>query len=78
VAGSESNCSVSVTGVPYSPGEVLSVSAALFVGSYNFMSLVPNLTAIREGMKAAKRLYRVIDSTPTISLSQEGITRDKL
>jgi hypothetical protein len=34
---------------------------AIFVGSYNFMQLVPSLQKIYSGMKAAYRLYKVID-----------------
>ena len=39
---------------------------AMFVGSFNFMSLTPNVLAILEGMKAATRLYKVIDSPSAI------------
>jgi len=51
-------------GVPYTPGESTIVFFANFVGSFNFMLLVPNIMAIVEGMKAAKRLYAVIDRKP--------------
>jgi len=49
---------------PYTPGQATIVFFANFVGSFNFMQLVPNIVAILEGMKAAKRLYAVIDRKP--------------
>lgn len=60
VAGSY-RCRPASGGEPYSPGEATIVFFAIFVGSFNFMQLVPNIMSILEGMKAAKRLYKVID-----------------
>lgn len=54
-------CSDSVTGSRYTAGEIMIVFFAIFVGSYNFMQLVPSLQKIYSGMKAAYRLYKVID-----------------
>ena len=52
---------------------------AIFVGSYNFIQLIPNLIAIIEGMKAAKRLYKIIDQEPTISNDKgRGLKKDKI
>ena len=59
-------CSTSTTGTVYTPGETGAVFLAIFIGSFNFMALVPNVTAILDGMKAAKRLYRVIDQESAI------------
>ena len=39
---------------------------AIFVGSFNFMQLVPNIIAILDGLKAAKRLNTIIDQKPLI------------
>jgi hypothetical protein len=54
-------CSTSWTGGIYTPGQALIVFMAIFVGSYNFLQLTPNVTAIVNGMKAAKRIYNIID-----------------
>ena len=73
--GGTNICSTSWTGSEYSPGEATIVFFAIFVGSFNFMQLVPNIMAILEGMKAAKRLYKVIDKDPVIDIhlnSSEG------
>jgi len=59
--GGTYRCPTSVTNSVYSPGEVTIVFFALFVGSFNFMQLVPNVMAILGGMQAAKRLYKIID-----------------
>jgi ATP-binding cassette, subfamily B (MDR/TAP), member 1 len=77
VAGSY-RCSTSVTGSVYTPGEATIVFFALFVGSFNFMQLLPNITAILEGLKAAKRLYRIIDLEPAISRNTGGLRLDKI
>jgi ABC-type multidrug transport system fused ATPase/permease subunit len=45
----------------YTPGNVVTVFFAIFVGSYNFLQLVPNVMSIMEGLKAAKRMYSIID-----------------
>ena len=37
------------------------------------MQLLPNITAILEGLKAAKRLYRVIDLKPIIDKNAGGL-----
>lgn len=46
------------------------------------MQLVPNIMAILEGMKAAKRLYKIIDQEPLIDTSaarvSQGIRKDKI
>ena len=45
------------------------------------MQLVPNIMAILEGMKAAKRLYKVIDKDPVIDIhlnSSEGYRKQKI
>lgn len=45
------------------------------------MQLVPNIMSILEGMKAAKRLYKVIDQEPTIDTknsTSKGIKKDKI
>jgi ATP-binding cassette subfamily B (MDR/TAP) protein 1 len=76
--GGSYRCSTSVTGSVYTPGEVTIVFFALFVGSFNFMQLVPNVMAILEGLKAAKRLYAVIDLQPTISKNPQGFKKDRL
>ena len=52
---------ITSTGSVYTPGEATIVFFALFVGSFNFMQLLPNIIAILEGLKAAKRLYAIID-----------------
>jgi hypothetical protein len=57
----------------YTPGEATIVFFALFVGSFNFMQLVPNLTTIMEGLKAAKRLYKMIDRKPLIDIQGKGL-----
>ena len=72
IAGN-SHCPVSVTGSVYTPGDATIVFFAMFVGSFNFMSLTPNVLAIMEGMKAATRLYKVIDSPSVI----EDMTKSK-
>ncbi len=72
VAGSY-RCPVSVTDSVYTPGEATIVFFALFVGSFNFMQLVPNLTTIMEGLKAAKRLYKMIDRKPLIDIQGKGL-----
>ena len=59
-------CSTKWTGSVYTPGEATIVFFAIFVGSFNFMQLVPNIIAIIDGMKAAHRLYTIIDQEPTI------------
>jgi ATP-binding cassette subfamily B (MDR/TAP) protein 1 len=71
-------CSPSVTGSAYTPGEVTIVFFALFVGSFNFMQLLPNVMAIMEGLKAAKRLYAIIDLAPAIDKHAGGIKAEKL
>ena len=41
--------------------------------------MIPNLIAIIEGMKAAKRLYKIIDQEPTISNDKgRGLKKDKI
>lgn len=77
VAGSY-RCSTSVTGSVYTPGDVTIVFFALFVGSFNFMQLLPNVTAILEGLKAAKRLYKIIDMEPTIKRNSSGLKSEKI
>lgn len=77
VAGSY-RCSTSVTGGVYTPGDVTIVFFALFVGSFNFMQLLPNVTAILDGLKAAKRLYKIIDMEPTIKKNNNGLKLDKI
>jgi ATP-binding cassette subfamily B (MDR/TAP) protein 1 len=77
VAGSY-RCSPSVTGNVYTPGEVTLVFFTIFVGSFNFMQLVPNVMAIMDGLKAAKRLYKIIDMEPTIKKNSNGVKRQKL
>lgn len=43
------------------------------------MQLVPNIVAILDGMKAAKRLYDIIDHKPTIDVDNfSGIKKDRL
>lgn len=46
------------------------------------MQLVPNIMAILEGMKAAKRLYAIIDQEPTIDTNvarvSQGVRKDKI
>lgn len=42
------------------------------------MQLLPNLTAIIEGLKAAKRLYAIIDHEPTIKKYNGGLKKDHL
>jgi len=74
VAGSY-RCPPSVTGAVYTPGEVTLVFFTIFVGSFNFMQLVPNVMAIIEGLKAAKRLYKIIDQEPVIKKNSNGIKR---
>jgi ATP-binding cassette subfamily B (MDR/TAP) protein 1 len=74
VAGSY-RCSTDVTGAVYSPGEVTLVFFTIFVGSYNFLQLVPNLMAIIEGLKAAKRLYKIIDLEPLIKKNSSGLKK---
>jgi ABC-type multidrug transport system fused ATPase/permease subunit len=78
--GGSNVCSTSWTGSVYTPGETTIVFFALFVGSFNFMQLVPNIVAILDGMKAAKRLYDVIDQEPTIDVHKlsAGAKKDKL
>lgn len=71
-------CSTDVTDSVYTPGEVTIVFFALFVGSFNFMQLLPNITAILEGLKAAKRLFKIIDLVPSIQKNSSGIKLDKL
>ncbi len=50
-------CPTSATGSKYTAGQVVSVFFALFVGSYNFMQLIPSIQKIYGGMKSAYRLY---------------------
>jgi len=79
--GGSHMCSTSWTGSVYTPGQATIVFFALFVGSFNFMQLVPNIVAILDGMKAAKRLYDVIDQEPTIdvfSSAAPGIKKEKM
>jgi ATP-binding cassette subfamily B (MDR/TAP) protein 1 len=77
VAGSY-RCPTSTTGSVYTPGEVTIVFFALFVGSFNFMQLLPNVTAILDGLKAAKRLYKIIDLQPSIGKNSNGLKLDKI
>ncbi len=56
----------------YTPGDATIVFFTIFVGSFNFMQLVPNVVAILDGMKAAKRLYDVIDKKSIIGAPREG------
>ena len=65
-------CSTTWTGSVYTPGEATIVFFAIFVGSFNFMQLVPNIIAILDGMKAAHRLYSIIDQEPTIDRKLPG------
>ena len=74
-------CSTTWTGEVYTPGQSLTVFFAIFIGSYNFLQLTPNLTAIVNGMKAAKRIYDIIDQPPTIDTDQvrdSGFKKDKI
>jgi ATP-binding cassette, subfamily B (MDR/TAP), member 1 len=72
-------CSTTWTKTPYTPGETTIVFFAIFVGSFNFMQLVPNILSILEGKKAAARLYAVIDQEPLIdSLVSNGIKKEKI
>jgi len=77
VAGSN-RCPPSVTGSVYTPGEVTLVFFTIFIGSYYFLQLVPNIMAIIEGLKAAKRLYKIIDLQPVIIKNSSGIKKVKL
>lgn len=80
VAGSY-RCRPDSEGQPYTPGEATIVFFAIFVGSFNFMQLVPNIMAILEGMKAASRMYKIIDQEPTIdskTSSSKGIKKKKI
>jgi hypothetical protein len=54
-------CSPDKSGQVYTIGNVIAVFFAIFVGSYNFLPLVPSVMAIMEGLKAAKRMYSIID-----------------
>jgi ABC-type multidrug transport system fused ATPase/permease subunit len=67
-----------VTGTVYTPGDATIVFFALFVGSFNFMQLLPNIQAILEGLKAAKRLYTIIDLKPQIQNNKGGLRLDKI
>jgi hypothetical protein len=52
---------------------------AIFVGSFNFMQLVPNVMAILDGLKAAKRLYKVIDQKAVIAdIKQLGVRKERI
>lgn len=42
------------------------------------MQLLPNVTAILDGLKAAKRLYKIIDMEPTIKRNSNGLKLDKI
>jgi len=42
------------------------------------LQLVPNIMAIIEGLKAAKRLYKIIDLQPIIIKNSSGIKKVKL
>ena len=71
----------SVNGSAYTPGEATIVFFAIFVGSFNFMQLVPNILAIFEGMKAGKRLYNVIDQESAIESNkykEEGLAPESI
>ena len=79
IAGSNV-CPTSVTGEHYSPGQFTSCFFTIFIGSFNFMQIVPNITAILNGMKAGKRLYKVIDQKSTIDSEENkevGLKRVK-
>lgn len=75
-------CSTEVTGSVYTPGEATIVFFAIFVGSFNFMQLMPNIMAILEGLKAAKRLYKIIDQEPqlfnVVKSGRPGLTKDRI
>jgi len=42
------------------------------------MQLLPNILTILEGLKAAKRLYKIIDLKPLIDKKAGGYKSDKL
>jgi len=75
VAGSH-RCPTWITGSVYTPGDATTVFFALFVGSFNFMQLLPNVMAIIEGAKAAKRLYKIIDQQPIIKKDPNGFRKE--
>jgi ABC-type multidrug transport system fused ATPase/permease subunit len=68
-------CTPDKAGQVYTPGNVITVFFAIFVGSYNFLQIVPSLMAILEGLKAAKRMYSIIDMLPTIKNNKDGLKK---
>lgn len=55
------NTSKCTSEVAYTPGETNTIFFSVAIGCYNFMPLLPNIAIIFQGMKAANRLYKIID-----------------
>ena len=68
----------SISGNPYTSGDILSVFFGVLFGMFAVGTAAPNIKAISEGLVAGKMVYDIIDRVPSILIDDQNAKKINL